>query len=100
MKMYILILDSVPNGHAVNSAAHASLACYLKFRDTSEMHRWLTFFKKVTCKVSPEELDLAKEVAGDYVTITESALDGAVTAVAFAPRETWPSIFKTLTLWK
>lgn len=99
MKMYILILEDVPDGHAINSAAHASLLCYLKYRDTSEMHLWLTYFKKVTCKVTPEQLDAAKELVGDHVTITESNLDGAVTAVAFAPREAWPSFFKTLSLW-
>jgi len=100
MKMYILILKDVPAGHAVNSAAHAAVACYLKYRDTSAMHQWLTSFKKVCCKVTPEELDAAKEAAGDYVTITESNLDDAVTAVAFCPRENWPSFFKTLKLWK
>jgi hypothetical protein len=99
MKMYILILENVPAGHAVNTAAHASLACYLKYRDTSDMHRWLTFFKKVSCRVTQEQLDTAKELAGDYVTITESNLDGAVTGAAFAPRDTWPSFFKTLELW-
>jgi hypothetical protein len=100
LKMYILILKDVPTGHAINSAAHAALACYLKYRDTSAMHAWLPSFKKVSCKVTPEELDMAKEVAGDFVTMTESNLDGAVTAVAFCPREDWPSIFKTFKLWK
>jgi hypothetical protein len=48
----------------------------------------------------PEELEAAKEQAGEYVTITESNLDGTVTAMAFATREAWPSIFKTFKLWK
>lgn len=32
LKMYILVKDSVPNGFAILAAAHASLACYLKFK--------------------------------------------------------------------
>jgi hypothetical protein len=36
-KMYILIPDDIPLGHAINSAAHASLACYLQFKDDGDM---------------------------------------------------------------
>ena len=42
MKMYILIRESVPVGNAMVAAAHASLACYLRFRDHPDIHKWLT----------------------------------------------------------
>lgn len=100
-KMYILILDSVPTGHAINSAAHASLACYLRFAETQEMKDWLAnSFKKVTCRVSRQELESAIGFIPEHVVITESNLDGAVMGAAFAPRETWDPFFKTLALWK
>lgn len=101
MKMYILILDDVPIGHAINSAAHASLACYLRFQQTQEMKDWLAnSFKKVTCRVSRQELDSAIGFIPEHIVITESNLDGRVMCAAFAPRAEWDSFFKTLALWK
>jgi hypothetical protein len=43
MKMYILIKDTVPLGIAVVAAAHASLAAYLKFKDSPEVEQWLSY---------------------------------------------------------
>ncbi|MGH8082514.1 MAG: hypothetical protein ACREP7_18205 [Lysobacter sp.] len=53
MKMYILVRDDIPLGFAMVAVAHASLAGYLKFRDTPEVAQWLDgpFFKAV-CKAS------------------------------------------------
>lgn len=99
-KMYILIMDDVPVGHAINSAAHASLACYVKFAHLPDMQNWLNeSFKKVTCKVTKEQFFQAQNIADKYIVITESALDHKVMAIAFAPRETWDPFFKTLALW-
>ena|SRR5437764_8668550 len=100
MKMYILIRDSVPTGFAVLAAAHASLACYLKFRDAPEIAAWLSGpFYKAVCKVTDVEFDAAKAVE-DHVILTESALDGAEVAIAFRPREDWPKAFKFLRLYR
>lgn len=63
MKMYILIKDSVPLGYAIVAAAHASLAAYLKFRDSDEVKQWLVGpFRKAVCKVSAEDFEKAKAV--------------------------------------
>jgi len=100
MKMYILILDDVPLGHALNSAAHASLACFLNNAGRVDTQTWLaTSFKKVTCKVSREELDSVIDMSNATV-ITESSLGGRITAVAFAPRSEWPEVFKTFKLYR
>jgi len=100
MKMYILILDDVPSGFAVNSAAHASLACYLDFKDHPNMQEWLLSFKKVSCKVSMEELRSVMLNCDDYTVITEGALDNRWVAVAFCPRPEWPQVFKTFKLYQ
>jgi len=49
MKMYILIKESTPVSYAVLACAHASLAAYLKFKDTPEIAEWLSgpFYKVV-----------------------------------------------------
>ncbi len=100
MKMYILIRESVPTGFAMLAAAHASLACYLKFRDTSEVSEWLSGpFYKAVCKVNDEEFENAKEFE-DHVVLTESALDNQEVALAFRPREEWPKSFRFYRLYK
>jgi peptidyl-tRNA hydrolase len=100
MKMYILIKDSVPNGFAILAAAHASLAAYLKFKDTPEIAEWLSGpFYKVVCRVNDKEFEAAKQFA-DNVILTESALGQAEVAIAFKPREEWPKPFKFYTLYK
>lgn len=96
MKMYILVRESVPTGYAVNSVAHASLACFLQHAANKDMQRWLAFhFKKVTCRVTDEEFAQARNaIEGCQQTvITESALGDQIVAVAFVPREEWPECF-------
>lgn len=100
MKMYILIKETVPTGFALVAAAHASLAAYLKFQDTSEVREWIAGpFYKTVCKVTDEEFEQAKSFP-DHVVITESALDGVEVALAFRPREEWPKPFKFYRLYR
>jgi len=100
MKMYILIRDDVPNGFAVLAAAHASLAAYLRFKDTPEVEQWLAGpFYKAVCSVNNKEFERAKTVE-DHVVITESALDGREVALAFRPREEWPKPFRFYRLFR
>jgi hypothetical protein len=98
--MYILVRESVPIGNALVAVAHASLACYLKFRDTPEVGEWLAGpFRKVICRVSDNEFGRAKEFT-DYVAITESQLGGAEVALAFKPREAWDKAFQFFRLYR
>ena len=100
MKMYILVRESVPIGFALVAVAHASLAGYLKFKDSPEVQTWLSGpFRKTVCKVTDEEFEKAKETL-DHVVITESALEGREVALVFKPREEWPKSFKFLKLYK
>ena len=100
MKMYILIKESVPVGFAILAAAHASLAAYLKFKDSAEVVKWLSGpFYKVVCKVSAEEFEKAKAVE-DCIVLTESALDDREVTIAFKPREEWPKMFRYWKLYR
>ena len=100
MKMYILVRDDVPLGFAMVAVAHASLAAYLKFKDSPEVSAWLEgpFFKAV-CQVGAKEFENAKLVE-DHVVLTESALGGREVAIAFRPREEWPKMFRFLKLYR
>ena len=100
MKMYILVRDDVPLGFAMVAVAHASLAGYLRFRDTPEVAEWLEGpFRKAVCKVSPHEFESAKTVP-DHVVLTESALEGREVAIVFRPRHEWPKMFRSLKLYR
>lgn len=100
MKMYILVRDDVPVGFAVLAAAHASLAAYLKFKDTPEVTEWLSGpFYKVVCRVNEAEFEKAKGYP-DSVVLTESALDNREVAIAFKPRPEYPKFFNFLRLFK
>lgn len=99
LKVYILIKDTVPVGHAVNSAAHAALALYLDYGRRAIVDEWVSnSFRKVSCKVSAAQFEEAKQY-GDFSLITESALGGEEVAMAFVPRAMWPEFFKTLKLY-
>lgn len=99
--MYILVKESIPMGFAVVAASHASLACYLKFKDSPEVAEWLAgpAFFKVVCKVNDKEFENARATE-DNVVLTESALEGQEVAIAFRPREEWPKSFKFFRLYR
>ena len=100
MKMYILVKESMPLGFAMVASAHASLAGYLEFKDTPEVATWLAGpFRKTVCRVSDKEFENSKLVP-DHVLLTESALAGQEVAIAFKPREEWPTSFKFFRLYK
>jgi peptidyl-tRNA hydrolase len=100
LKMYILVRDDVPLGVAMTAVAHASLGTYLRYAGRVEMLRWREeSFRKVVCIVSAEEFERAKTF-DDRVVFTESALEGAETAMGFCPREKWPHFFHTLRLFR
>lgn len=100
MKMYILVRDDIPLGFAMVAVAHASLAGYLRFRDSPEIAEWLSgpFFKAV-CKVNAKEFENAKAVP-DHVVLTETALEGREVAIVFKPRTEWPKMFRFLKLYR
>ncbi|MFO0821831.1 MAG: hypothetical protein U0792_01725 [Gemmataceae bacterium] len=100
LRMYILIREVVPTGFAVLAAAHASLAAYLKFKDSPEVTEWLAGpFYKTVCRVSDDDFERAKETP-DHVVITESALEGQEVAIAFKPRAEYPKAFRFLKLYR
>jgi peptidyl-tRNA hydrolase len=100
LKMYILIKDITPDYYAPNCAAHASLACYLKFQDHPDTKEWVKgSFRKVTCKVNEKEWERALLVE-DHVVLTESGVGNQEVIAAFRPRSDWPKNFNFFRMWK
>jgi len=99
-KMYILVKDTIPLGKAMVGIAHASLACYLKYREDSDVKKWLSgSFYKTICKVNSSEFEKAKEEL-DYIVIIESTLNNIETIIAFKPRFSYPKHFIFFQLYK
>lgn len=100
MKMYILIRDSVPLGLALVAVGHASLACFLRWKEDDDMLDWLDHsFRKVICRVSDAEFEKAKEFE-DFEVLKESALENQEVALAFKPRDQWPKAFQFFKLYR
>lgn len=100
LKMYILVKDTVPLGLAVNSVGHSTLACYRKFSEHPDTVEWVNSpsFAKTTCVVPSGQFEAAKRVE-DHIVMTERALDGEETCIAFRPRREWPKHFQFFALF-
>jgi peptidyl-tRNA hydrolase len=99
MKMYIIVRDFVPVKFVPVITAHASLACYLRYKDNVEMHQWInSTFKKVVCKVNSTEFENAKKEE-NFVLLTESALENMEVCLAFCPRNEYSKQFKYFKMW-
>ncbi len=98
--MYILVRQMIPVGIQVNSIAHASLGCYLKFSEHKSTKDWIEHsFKKVTCEVTDEEFERAKQETTDWIVITEDTMSNEEIAIAFRPRSDYPESFKSFNLY-
>jgi len=102
MKMYIAIKADTATGMAMNAAAHAGLMCHLQYSEDPVYQEWLArSFKKVTCRVSPAEFAMLKQLP-DNIVVTESRLNNAELAVVLKPRSDteWPEFVGLLELWR
>lgn len=101
LRMYILILDWVDIGHALNSMAHAG--CMIPehwSKDDPIIQEWYdNSFRKVTCKVSEKQFEKAKEY-GEWFVVTEKQFDDKEVVLVFKPRREWGKFFKFLPLYK
>jgi peptidyl-tRNA hydrolase len=115
LKMYLLVLDDVPLGFAVNSIAHAAVGSVVTWLEEEEawamgnalsntqptrkekeqnaiVHEWLNkSFKKVSCVVTPEQFEQAKTLP-DAIVFSESDLGDREVSLALKPRYRWPSM--------
>lgn len=69
-------------------------------KDDPIINEWYkTSFRKVTCKVTEKEFEIAKKY-DDWFAVTESAFDNKEIIIVFKPRNKWPKFFNFLKLWK
>lgn len=102
LAMYVIVKDTAPIGLGINACTHAGFMAGRTFSG-QVFQDWMKFsFRKRTCLVSPEEFDKCieeiKKVDGDYVVFNENDWGNQDLSAAFAPRYSFPPIFKTLKL--
>ncbi len=115
LKLYILILDDVPDEFAPVIAAHASMIAdgiwssehfYGEEDGGYHLPLWPIYldwkgnsFKKVVCRVNRASFFKAKDLP-DVKVITESALDNREVALVVCPRYEVPNVLKFAGMWK
>lgn len=102
LAMYIIVKDTVPTGLGINACSHAGFLAARNFKGPI-MSDWEKYsFRKRTCLVTPEQFDecvkTIDEVNGEYVLFRENDWHDEIISAAFAPRYSFPQIFKDIKL--
>lgn len=106
MKMYIAVLNEVPDHMVPVIVAHAVLRADMAFTEdmSNPSHRsyldWHSnSFKKVVLRVNRREFFKIKELDNVVLTHENSTLDGEDCCAVLCPREEWPSVIKYAHTW-
>lgn len=108
MKLYIAVLDEVPDHMVPVLVAHAVLGAHLKFTSYTEKTKsgedyldWLSYsFKKVVLKVNRKEFDRIKELNAVFQAHENSTLNGEKSCAVVCPREEYPNVIKFAKMWQ
>ena len=103
MKLYIAVLDEVPDFITPTLVAHAVLGAHLAFADDISYQDWLkNSFKKCVVRVNRKEFDKIAELPGTYLGHESKTLDGIKSCAIPIPckNEDLPKVLKFAKLWK
>jgi hypothetical protein len=103
MKMYIAVLDEVPDHMVPVLVAHAVLGAHLKFDDLvlTKYSDWLHgSFRKVVLKVSRAEFDKISKLPVVYLAHENTVLNGEKSCVVVCPQEDNPKVLTFAKMWK
>lgn len=101
-KLYIAVLDTVPDYMVPTLVAHSVLGAHLTFNNKSnEYDAWLKdSFKKVVLKVNAKEFEKILCISGIYLGYENTTLGGTNSCIVLAPREDYPNVIKFAKMWK
>jgi len=102
MKMYIAVLDQVPDHMVPVLVAHSVLGAHLAWDHTSTEYRdWLVnSFKKCVIKVNRKEFTKIAEMPRVFGGYENTVLDGNISCIIVMPRTEYPNVIKFAKLWK
>jgi peptidyl-tRNA hydrolase len=113
LKMYIAVLDAVPDSMVPVLVAHATLGAHMEFsRPALEQqgtyifnkclyNTWLkTSFRKVVLKVNQKEFDKILGLAYVHTAHESSVLGAEKTCAVVCPREEYPKVLQFAKMWR
>lgn len=110
LKLYIAVLDDVPDFMVPTLVAHAVLGAHIQFykyngyspKDSIvEYGNWLvTSFKKVVLRVNRKEFNKIKTLDDIYLAHENSTLNGEKSCAVACPRYNIPNVLKFAKMWK
>lgn len=103
MKMYIAVLEDVPDHITPTLVAHAVLGAHLAFVENENYQAWLKdSFRKVVVRVNRKEFDKIAALPGVYLGHESKTLDGIKSCAIPVPcaDDQLPNVLKFAKLWK
>jgi hypothetical protein len=103
MKMYIAVLDQVPDFMVPTLVAHSVLGAHLAMCEWSEYDEWLsTSFRKVVLRVNQKEFDKIAALEHTYLGHENTTLEGRKSCAIPIPceNEDRPNVLKYAKMWK
>lgn len=103
MKLYIAVLDEVPDFIVPTLVAHTVLNAHRIFSGTPSYDKWLyDSFKKCVVRVNRKEFDKIADIPASYLGYENKTLNGEYSCVIPLPVENdqLPNVLKFAKLWK
>ena len=107
MKMYIAVLDQVPDHMVPVLVAHAVLGAHRIFswpkvydKSFIDYTNWYdNSFKKCVLKVNKKEFNKIVELDNVFLAHESTTLSGIKSCAVLCPRDEWPNVVKFAKLW-
>lgn len=101
MKLYIAVLEDVPDFITPTLVAHSVLGAHLLFKDILDYNLWLNnSFKKCVVRVNKKEFEKIAALELVYLAHENKTLDGVKSCIVVCPRQDVPNVLKFSKLWK
>lgn len=101
LKLYIAVLNEVPDHMAPVLVAHTMLGAHLQFKETDIYKEWLSnSFRKCVVKVNQKEFDKIN-MFPSYQGHENTTLDGKKSCIIILPvwNDSVPNVLKFAKLW-
>lgn len=101
MKLYIAMLEDVPDFITPTLVAHSVLGAHLLFKDILDYNLWLNnSFKKCVVRVNKKEFEKIAALELVYLAHESKTLGGVKSCIVVCPRQDVPNVLKFSKLWK
>lgn len=103
MRLYIAVLDQVPDFMVPTLVAHTVLGAHLGMCGNADYQDWLNnSFKKCVIRVNQKEFDRIGQLPGTYLGHENSTLAGQKSCAipVPVPNQSLPNVLKFAKLWK